>query len=373
MTDAVVRYRPEFRPGVMALLRHLASSDAALNDAYFRWKHEENPYTDGPAVYVALAGGEVVGMRGFFGARWQLGESGATARWRCACDLVVDPAHRRAGLVRRIMDFALADLGEREPGQPVLNWSANPITYGASLRSGWRLVARYAPWSRPTARGRVALALARRVRRWPIAWRFADAATRLALHPGFDALERGWSTREPPAGITLVAEARPDAMAALVRQARSPLVGHVRDATYYRWRFRNPLCGYRFLYCDESGLRGFVVLQLARGADAADVNLVDWEAATPEVLDAMIAALVAIPGYDALSIWTATLPPSASATLQRRGFARYDDSRGNPGYAPGLLAIGPAGSDLRHATTPEAPLLASAERWQFRMAYSDFY
>ena len=373
MTCEVVRYRPELRPGVIALQRHLVSPDPALNDAYFRWKHEQNPYTDEPVVYVALAGGEVAGMRGFLGARWQLGNSDATARWRCACDLVVDPAHRRAGLVRRIMEFALADLAEREPAQPVLNWSANPITYGASLRSGWRLVAPYAPWSRRTARERIARALARRARRWPLGWRFADAAARVALHRGFGALEREWSAHKRPDGITLVAEARPDAMADLVRRNRSPLVGHVRDATYYRWRFRNPLCDYRFLYRDESDLRGFVVLQLARGADAAAVNLVDWEAATPEILDAMIEALVEIPGYDALSTWTATIPRSAMETLQRRAFACFDDSRGSPGYEPGLLAIGPAGSDVRRSAAPEAALLASAERWQFRMAYSDFY
>jgi len=373
MSDEVVRYRPELRPDVVALYSHLVGPDPALNDAYFRWKHEQNPYTDEPVVYVALADGEVAGMRGFLGAHWQLGASGATARWRCACDLVVDPAHRGAGLFRRIMAFALADLAEREPPQPVLNWSANPITYGASLRSGWRLLAPYAPWSRRTARTRIARAVDERIRHWPVAWRFADVAARLALHRGFDALEHGWSAREHPAAMMLVDEARADAMAALVRGARSPRVGHVRDATYYRWRFRNPLCDYRFLYWYEPDLRGFLVLQLARRGDAADINVVDWEAATPELLDAMIAALVAIPGYDALSVWTATLPPNARTTLLRHEFGPFDDSRGDPAYRPGLLAIGPGGSDVRDAGAGETSLLSSAESWQFRMAYSDFY
>ncbi|HEX6138753.1 MAG TPA: hypothetical protein VF059_13955 [Casimicrobiaceae bacterium] len=368
----IVRYRPQLRPQVVALLRHLVSTDAALNDAYFGWKHEQNPYTTEPVAYVALAGGAVAGMRAFLGARWHLGAGRAGASWLCACDLVIDPAHRGAKLFRRIMEFALADLRGRDAA-PILNWSASPVTYGASLRSGWRLVAPYAPWSRRGARARIARALGERVRRWPLAWRFADVPAALAARRGFDALDAAWPRSAHAPGIVIGTEPRPDAMADLVCRTRPPLAGHVRDAAWYRWRFRNPLSEYRFLYRGAPVLDGFLVLQRARHGGATDVNLVDWQAQTPEILDAMVAAVADVGRHDPLCVWTATVPGSALATFRRCGFAASDDSRGDPEFRPGLLAIGAGGSDIAAAGANGASTLPRADRWDFRMAYSDFY
>jgi len=372
MSYEIVRYRPELRPGAIAIQKHLVSPDSGLNDAYFRWKHEENPYTVEPVVYVALSNGEVAGMRAFQGARWRLGDTGRRASWLCACDLVVDPAHRGQKLFRRIMDFALADLAKQGFG-PTLNWSANPITYGASLRSGWRLVAPYVAWARETALARHTRGIAKRIRRWPLAWRLADLPVSLALRPGFGALDAAWSSSGRTATITIAREARPEAMASLVEKVGTRLVQHERDATYYRWRFGNPLCDYRFLFWDEPGLEGFLVLQLARRGDAADIGLVDWEASKPGLLEAMLSRLVEIGGYDKLSIWSATLPASIKGSLQRLGFAPVDATRGDPDYRPGLLAIGSGGSDIRKAGPAEAGVFASFGHWDLRMVYSDFY
>lgn len=369
MSHEIVRYRPDLRPGIIALQKHLVSADPGLNDAYFRWKHEENPYTPEPIVYVALSNGEVAGMRGFMGARWRLGDDGATASWLCACDLVIDPAHRGAKLFRQIMAYALADLAEREAG-PTLNWSASPITYGASRRSGWQLIVPYAPWRRQTRRARIVRALASRARRWPLTWRYADVPASL-LRSGFGALDAAWASAPRDAPLRIAREPRPDEMASLVRALPSR-VSHERDATYYRWRFRNPLCSYRFLYWNEPALEAFVVLQVARSG-AADIAIVDWESTNPEHLGAMLSALVEVGGYDSLSIWTASLPAGCKARLAACGFADADDTRGDPGYRPGLLAVGHAGSDLRTASSKEAALLSSPSRWDLRMLYSDFY
>jgi hypothetical protein len=270
------------------------------------------------------------------------------------------------------MEAALADLARQGAG-PTLSWSANPITYRASLRSGWRLVAPYAAWARQTSRARRARAMAKRIRRWPLVWRFADLPVSLALRPGFDALDAAWSESGGSARVVIAKEARPEAMASLVERVGTRLIQHERTAAYYRWRFRNPLCDYRFLFCGEQVLEGFLVLQLSRRGDAADVNLVDWEASEPDILEAMLSRLVEAGGYDRLSIWSETLPAAIKGSLQKLGFALVDETRGDPAYRPGLLAIGPGGSDPRAAGPAEAEMFASFGRWGLRMVYSDLY
>ncbi len=100
MNYQIVPYRPELRDQVVSLQTHLVSPDVALNSAYFAWKHERNPYTAGPIAYLAMAEDKVVGMRAFLGANWRCGANATTHLWLCACDLVVDPAHRGPGLLR---------------------------------------------------------------------------------------------------------------------------------------------------------------------------------------------------------------------------------------------------------------------------------
>ena len=368
----ITRYRPELRPGVIELQRHLVSADPALNDAYFRWKHEQNPYTDGPIVYVAVIDGRVAGMRAFLGARWRLADNDGTASWLCACDLVVDPAHRSQKLFKRIQDVALPDLAERGFG-PVLNWSANPITYGASVRSGWRLVAPYLSWARQTPSIRRARALPARMRRWPIAWRYVDVPARLTLRPGFAAMDAAWSRARHDPALAFEHEPRPDSMAALAQRSQARLAGHERDATYFRWRFDNPLSDYRYVFWNEPGLEGFLILQLRPLGDAADIGIVDWEASRPELFEAMLAPIAATGGYDSLSVWSATLPEAIRATLRQLHFEPLDTSRGDPAYRPGPLAIGAAGSDIGAIDPAHAPYFRDLSRWDLRMVYSDFY
>jgi hypothetical protein len=127
------------------------------------------------------------------------------------------------------------------------------------------------------------------------------------------------------------------------------------------------------VYWHESRLEGFVVLQVARGARSADLRIVDWEASRPDILEGMLLRLVRAGGYDGLTIWSATLPEAVRGLLSRLGFSSRDESLGNPDYRPGLMAVGPGGSDLQLADAVDARLLRDPARWGLRMAYSDAY
>ena len=108
MNYEIVKYHPEFKRQVVELQRHLWGPDVALNAAYLEWKYERNPYLDGPHIYLALCGGLVVGMRGWFGCKWQIGYPSQTFPGLCGGDgleaahpLVVLLPHSPGALGRR--------------------------------------------------------------------------------------------------------------------------------------------------------------------------------------------------------------------------------------------------------------------------------
>ncbi len=72
-TYEIVSYHSAHKGQVAELQSHLWTRDASLAARYFEWKYEENPYLKKPLIYLAFQGSELVGMRGFYGAQWELG------------------------------------------------------------------------------------------------------------------------------------------------------------------------------------------------------------------------------------------------------------------------------------------------------------
>ena len=138
----VVPYRPGFRHALFELQKHLWSPDHEWNAAYFHWKYESNPYLREPLVYLVFEGQQPVGMRGAWGAEWEIGPDGQRCLAPAAGDLVVAPPHRGRGLFRKIMDATQTDLRRRDfVFLPSL--SAGETTYLLSLRAGWQFIG---PW-----------------------------------------------------------------------------------------------------------------------------------------------------------------------------------------------------------------------------------
>jgi len=137
MRYEIVQYRPELKTQVAQLRTHLQSPDVALNAAYLDWKYDRNPYVERPFIYVALCEGQVVGMRGMWGAKWQIGHPSQTFHCPCAADLVIDPHHRNQGLLSKMTKAAVNDLASKGYIY-AFNLSAGPATYLGSLTMGWR-------------------------------------------------------------------------------------------------------------------------------------------------------------------------------------------------------------------------------------------
>lgn len=340
MDYQILPYSPEFRDQILQLQTHLWNPSTKVNSAYLNWKYERNPYFDPPLITMVLSAGEVIGMRGMFGAKWQVGSPGQTRTILVGGDLVIAPNHRKRGLVKKINAAAINRLSQLGHDY-VLNFSATPATYFSSINSGWRSAGPYGMAGR--AAGEISADLQARVRQ----------------------AERHLSITETP---------NPSAMEELVQRAgRHGPMQHIRDQQYYAWRFQNPLNDYRFLFWQGNRLEGFIVLRAARYKRPGTMQIVDWEATNSGVFEDLLYTAIHHRSSHKTAIWTATLPSTAMRALGNVGFKRADESLGVKNYRPGVLVRAVNGETPPDQWVMAGRFLLDNANWNLRMIYSDTF
>jgi len=367
----VVLFEPEMIDGIARLQRLHWASGHNLNRSYLQWKFLDNPYLDQPLIYVALAGDDVVGMRGVFGAEWDLAD-GTTIRIPAAADSLVHPGHRDRGLFERMSDLALTDMAERGY-RHVLNLSPTAANYVTSVVSmGWRSIGTAAELSRTTETTAARRKLTARVPRTDAVRGLARAGRRIRVRAGtqvFSRLDRA----DPGGRVRVGTVARPEQMAAVVdRESLRSGIRHVRDSEFFAWRFRNPRSSYRFLYTGGDSLTGFLVLQNAVGRSR--VNIVEWSALDPEVSAALLAAAAAERNrFGDLRIWSRSLSASQMQLVHDHGFDTPAPSS-EPTRLAGKAMVRPTGATSAPANWIVNGIdLADASNWDLRMASSDSF
>jgi hypothetical protein len=368
----IVRYRPEFREGVLRLQPWF--SDPSMGEAYFRWKHERNPFSDGAAAWLAMRGPEVVGMRAFFATRWEAGPERSVFDALYADDFAIAPPHRDA----RARDAHHADRfsrarrrASRARGQPERRGS-----HVSRLARG-RLEERPADGAcrLPLAEGGALLAAAPR-----LAARFRSSGPSRSPDAGAAGLSRPLSgldrARARGAGRitpTIVVETapRPEAMAELV--ARLPY-GRAHPARAGRAlsvlalpepdvRVSIPLSG------DGGGRRRIPGAPgRSHRAPARTLWIVDWEAAA-EAVDASSSRPCSAAGVSRARrlVFDRRTRDARDARVPR--FPPVDVERTSRGYPCLLVRPIRTGPPLEERSAGGRPLL-DRESWDLRMIYS---
>jgi hypothetical protein len=366
----IVPYRPQHKKQVAALQTHLWSTDADLGAHHLQWKYEENPYLEEPLIYLAFHGGELVGMRGFYGSKWELGAPAERHLLLVADDAVVAPAHRDRGLVTMIMRVAFEDLAQKGYHY-VLNLSGGPVTVVGSLAMGWKSAGPLDPIARQSG-SPVPRRLRQFLQRKPLLWRYARSRF---LHTAgenrpFSELDRKAWVRSG-GSIRIEREPRPEAMSKLVtRIGHDGRIRHVRDAEFFAWRFRNPLGEYRFLYLGNSGLDGYLVLKCARpsAVESKRVKIVDLEATQPSSRDELLDAAIRLGEFPELFAWAAIQPNDIRGYLDARNFSPVDfewRARGCPCVLVKPVSPRPIGDWMLGKLR-----LTDRANWDMRMLYS---
>lgn len=363
----IVRYGVIHKRQVASLQTHLWSRDVDRAIRYLEWKYEQNPYLPEPLIYLAFSSGELVGMRGFYGASWEAGSPRASVLVPVADDLVVAPEHRNRGLVTLIMRAAFEDLASRGY-QYVLNLSGTPVTVIGSLAMGWKGTGPLEPIMLHQGAERVREVL----RHTRVLWRFAESPLlRSASASQFQRLDR-MAQRRLARSVSIEREPRLDAMSELVeRLGHDGRIRHRRDREYFAWRLRNPLVSYRFVYCGGDRLEGYLVLcgAHALAGDAPRVKLVDLEASDPAVRAELLRAAIDLGRFPELFVWGAALPADARSLLAARGFNPVGLDRRAHG-TPRLLVKRVAQQPPERPWVLGDRTLTELTDWDLRMLYA---
>ncbi len=377
MNYEVVKYTPEFKDHVAKLIRHLQSPDVTLNAEYLDWKYGRNPYVDSRLIYVALHRGQVVGMRGIWGAKWQIGHPCQTLVAPCAGDLVIDPAHRNHGVYTKIMKAALKDLAAREYTY-VFNLSANPVNYLGSLMAGWRSAGALQTARWRSKQGTTYRLLHRYISRLSVLSSGKNRGPFYSLDRN-GVLHRG----EGDSHVNVERNPRLEVMAELVeRIGNDGRIRHVRDQQYFAWRFQSPLSAYRFLYWQGARLEGYLVLRTSVYPHrfGEGVSIVDWEATNLQIRADLLQAAVLWGNFSQLTIWSETLPVEVKRVLQGTGFELSNDAKSlGYSYRAGANRTGVLVRPVREEMLRETDWVLGDRRllnlddWNLRMIYSDSF
>jgi GNAT superfamily N-acetyltransferase len=326
MEYQIKKYDPGMKEEVASLTQPLWSEDPRLNRSYFEWKYERNPYSETPRVYVALHGDKVVGMRGLFGARWEVDSLGNTMVIFCADDLIIHPDHRNKNLFGRIMQAAYDDLSAMGHDY-VFNLSASPVNFVASIATGWRKTAPVQALIRPPSRRLLRRRLKNRLQNLRFLRRFSNSPIWLSqaeLQP-FRSLDNHGlkASRRMDSRITIEKNPRSQDMADLVNRLNDDSrIKHIRDIEYFNWRFQNPLLEHRFLYWDDGGLKGYLVLghAISRVKDFDRIRLLDWEGIDENIRADLLKAAIDAGQYHEMITWSASFSSLSKDLLLKVGF-----------------------------------------------------
>jgi hypothetical protein len=150
--------------------------------------------------------------------------------------------------------------------------------------------------------------------------------------------------RDLPAGVTVDLKPRPAEMAALA-EATLPenKLTPLRDETFFRWRYNNPLSEYLFLYYSDGGLKGYLVLQshVYSMEYGGSHNILELEGIDSHVKTELLKSLLSLVNSGTISIWSNMLDEAGRDYLASAGFK--DDLAKGTGEFPHTVMLRPLG------------------------------
>jgi len=319
----VERYSTSRRADVVAMHRSLMPRNSGVNERYFSWKYEQNPYIGEPTMALVYSGDRLVAMRGLYGSMWRDPHGMSPHLIGHVDDLFVHPDHRQRGLFL-LLDKELRAAASEHGCSTIISLSGSPTTQRLAEATGWsalKLERRLRVGAaRPTsamdrmrstpAVGTVLSKSMGALRRTGRGFQNAPSA-RLA-----DRTLAGLDDSSPRISVTATPDL--DAVSALAQQTPKRGWHHDRSPAFYEWRLGNPDRTYRFVTWTDNRLRAYVLLALMPH-DARHVKIADHATEDPAFLHELLEAIAANENYD-IEVLDSGLESLSPADLDRIGF-----------------------------------------------------
>lgn len=239
------RATDEDRAGIIKLCRaSLGWEEGDPNEAFFSWKHDENPFGVSPSWVAEAPDGSLAGLRVFL--RWRFRDpSGATLQAVRAVDTATHPEWQGRGIFTKLTLGALPDL--TDDGIDLVFNTPNDKSRPGYLKMGWSEV------------GKV-----------PVGVRFGGLSSLRTVVRARTAAEM-WSEPSTVGEPAVDVLADTTAVQGLL-DALAPSSGISTDRTpaYLQWRYRFDPLRYRAVLLGDRVEQGLVILRLRRRGPALE-------------------------------------------------------------------------------------------------------
>lgn len=237
------KYSPKYKGQVIKLLDNLwrFNDDEKLD--YFKWKFEDNPYTEDVEGYIALDGDKVVAFRGYMIQPMRVNDFEFLNAQ--LADTVTHPDYRRRGLFQSITQFSLSELEKNPHIRVSLNSSSGGPTLGGYLKLGWVPFSEREHLFRFTLYGMLSKLL-------HSCYEFKNVC--------IDSDNKKYVITE---------ECRAEELASIPYEYVN--ASHLHDEKYFRWRLSNPRNKFVYAYLYEDGKLTAYVILVYLGAGRYDI------------------------------------------------------------------------------------------------------
>jgi len=244
------RAGPADRQAILALCRtSLGWSSADPDEAFFAWKHDDNPFGRSPSWVAEAGDGSLIGLRVFlrWGFRDQKGRAVAAVR---AVDTATHPDWRGQGVFSKLTLDALPDLAA--DGIDFVFNTPNDKSRPGYLKMGWSDVGKL-----------------------PVAARLGSVGSLRRLRGARTGAEL-WSQPVTVGDPATEAFADRGAVAALLDRARRPVrLATDRSPAFLSWRYRFGPLHYRVWRLGSSLSDGVIVFRVRRRGAALEIAICD--------------------------------------------------------------------------------------------------
>jgi hypothetical protein len=297
----VISYRPELLPQIVTLMQHLWGRDFNSNHAYFKWKYEDNPYTDSPLGMVALCQGRVVGFRGYLATRFEAGENNRKLTFLSPGDTCIHPDHRRVGLSVSMGNQAMKEYAGT--CRLLFNTSCTRSSLPGYMRMGFFPLTPKTYLTQSSILGLL---------------KYIPTA-RKSIPLSFSGIRFGKIDN-----ILVSRTPKPEAMSLLVagQSESGSKIRILRDEDFFRWRFCSPLHKYIFYYAMKADqMTGYVVMGVSPNNRRG--YILDYAEKVNSVIGEILTSIIKARQFHLLSIYNFGLDKSLMQTLCGQGFKAH--------------------------------------------------